>query len=358
MHTILVGLFSSVILVILILLTNKYHKRFSHDDDFNSIQKYHTKSTPRIGGLAIFVSFVLVAIYFRFLDINNNYDFDIIISAILVLIIGTIEDITSKTTPIKRIVITTISALSAIFITRALPIFTILDFTYLEQLVLNYVIIGICVSLFCVVGLTNSYNIIDGYNGLSATTAMINIMGICFIAYITNDIEVTRISLLLFSVILGFWIFNYPWGKIFLGDGGAYILGFIIAILSIHMLHIHKDIVSPYSFLLMQAYPITEVGFSIYRRKIIHRTKAMLPDNLHLHHLVYHNCVPSIYLNRNAYVMPLMLFFIVPPVILSIIFYRSSILCLFFFLMYIVFYVKVYFRLANFKTPKFLKILL
>lgn len=352
------SLIVSILLTIVVLSTSKYHYFFSLDDDLNAIQKYHDKPTPRIGGIVIFISFLIVVFIQHLLSFHVNYELNLIVSVVLVFIIGTLEDITKKVTPSMRLIVFVISALSAIYITHSIPVITYADFGLLERLISKFPIIGIALSLFCVVGLTNSYNIIDGYNGLSSTTAMLNLIGLAIISYFVKDFVVARIALILCFSILGFWLFNYPWGKIFLGDGGAYTIGFIISILSIYLVHVHKGMISPYCVLLMAVYPVTEMGFSMYRRKFIHRTRGTQPDNMHLHQLVYHNCVPTKAKNRNALVMPLMLYFMLPPIVLAIIFYNNTQVCLILLVLYIIIYVKIYFKSAKFKTPFFLKVLL
>ncbi|MBP9743157.1 MAG: undecaprenyl/decaprenyl-phosphate alpha-N-acetylglucosaminyl 1-phosphate transferase [Burkholderiales bacterium] len=345
-----VGLLVSVIVTLIVLGTNRYHRCFTHDDKFDGIQRYHTNPTPRIGGVVIFLGLVLVVLYNYFLNLSVDYDLNIIFSALLVFIIGVLEDITKSITPLIRLIAFVISTVIAIYVVRAMPVISYADSNFLEQLIINYPIIGFLLSLFCVVGLTNAYNIIDGYNGLSSTTAMINLLGLAILASYVNDIAVFRISIVLCATILGFWLFNYPWGKIFLGDGGAYTLGFIIAVMSIYLIHVHRGLISPYAVLLLAIYPVTEMGFSIFRRKFIHRTRGMHPDNMHFHQLIYHQCVPDNARNRNACVMPLMLIFMIPPAILAVLFYKDTAISLLSLVLYILVYIVVYFRLARFSA--------
>lgn len=353
-----VTMICSALITGLIIYTEKYHKHISHDHDLEGIQKYHTVSTPRIGGLAIFISFALVVLVTRQFDFHDDYDLGVLLSAIIVFIAGITEDITKKVSPFMRMNAFIVSSLIAIYATSSLPVITYADFGPLEHLIVRYHFVGVVLSLYCVVGLTNAYNIIDGYNGLSSTTAMVNMIALAIVSFFVGEPDVTRVSLYFVAAIFGFWIFNYPRGKIFLGDGGAYLIGFVIAVLSVYLIHVHKAAVSPYAVLLINIYPITEIGFSIYRRKIIHKTKGMQPDNMHLHQLIYHRCVPFTSTNRNAKVLPVMLFFIVPQVILAIMFYKHSLICLLCILFYILFYILSFFRLVKFKTYKFLKFML
>ena len=348
--------FCSVMLTFILLISNKYHAAYSHDNDFSQIQKYHTQPTPRIGGVSIFFSFIILILINSYKHTNVSYDVSVLLSVLPVFIIGLIEDITKKTSPILRMIVITISAISSIYVTHAIPSINYADFEYLEKLIILYPVIGFLLSWFCVVGLTNAYNIIDGYNGLASITAIFNLIGLAFIAYCVGDINIFRMSVVLLASIGGFFVFNYPRGKIFLGDCGAYTIGFVVALLSIYLVHAHRGLISPYSVLLMVIYPVTEMGFSMYRRKFIHKTCGMQPDNKHMHQLVYNCCTPSTVKNRNSMVLPCMLFFIIPQVILAMMFYNSTLKCLILIALYLLFYVVSYFRLAKYKPYKFMKI--
>lgn len=348
----------SVLLTLLILYTNSYHKWLSGDNDLDGIQKYHTVSTPRIGGLAIYLSFAIIVIGSRLFKEHDPYDIGILFSSFIVFLMGFLEDITKKIPPMVRMVGFAIGMFIAVHITHNMPIINYTGFVRLDELLLQHKSIAIILSLFCVVGLTNAYNVIDGYNGIAAITAIANLIGLFILSILVADTTVMWMGMYFIAAILGFLIFNYPKGKIFLGDGGAYLLGFVIAVISIYLVHAHKGIISPYAVLLINAFPVTEVGFSVYRRKFIHKTNSIQPDNMHLHQLIYHRCVPLGSNNRNAMVMPLALYFILPPVALAIIFYKSTLMCTILMLLYIVYYVLNYSRLTSFRTFKFLKIML
>jgi UDP-N-acetylmuramyl pentapeptide phosphotransferase/UDP-N-acetylglucosamine-1-phosphate transferase len=207
-----------------------------------------------------------------------------------------------------------------------------------------------------VVGVANAYNIIDGFNGLSATAAMVNLLGLLFLAFTFAEYQLVFVIVSIILAILGFWWSNYPRGKIFLGDGGSYLIGFLIALLSLNLSQTHHLGMSPYAVLLLAAYPITETVFSIFRRKFIYKTRAMQPDNLHLHQLVFDRCLPRHLplAQRNSRVMPLMLMYMLPQTILVVLCYKSTLIMLLGILAYVSYYVYMYMRLIHFKTPKFL----
>src|SRR4029077_20088982 len=93
-------------------------------------------------------------------------------------------------------------------------------------------------------------------------------------------------ALAMAGALLGFLFWNYPKGKIFLGDGGAYLLGFWLGELSVLLVMRHSE-GSPWFPMLLLVYPIFETIFSMYRRKVVHGMSPGTPDNLHMHQVIY-----------------------------------------------------------------------
>ena len=115
---------------------------------------------------------------------------------------------------------------------------------------------------------------------------IITLLALGYVAYCLGDKVIIFLSLAMASAILGFFIWNYPQGLIFLGDSGAYLIGFWISSLSILICHKHPE-VSPWFALLINGYPITETLFTIYRRKIHQGKSPGSPDGIHFHTLIY-----------------------------------------------------------------------
>ena len=139
---------------------------------------------------------------------------------------------------------------------------------------------------FAVGGIANSINIIDGYHGLAGGFAVIVLAALAYVAALVGDNFVFTVALAMAGALLGFLIWNWPGGKIFLGDGGSYLLGFLLAELSV-MLVTRNPEVSPWFPLLLLIYPVFETFFSIYRRKLKHGISPGQPDNMHLHQLIH-----------------------------------------------------------------------
>jgi UDP-N-acetylmuramyl pentapeptide phosphotransferase/UDP-N-acetylglucosamine-1-phosphate transferase len=139
-------------------------------------------------------------------------------------------------------------------------------------------------TAFAVGGVTNAINIIDGFNGLAAGVVTLSLLAISFIAQLVGDTALMQVCLILCAVIAGFGVMNFPYGKIFMGDGGAYLLGFCLAWLAV-LLPMRNHNVSPWFSLAICSYPVLEVLFSMARRKYRNLNLGD-PDRLHLHSLI------------------------------------------------------------------------
>ncbi len=161
--------------------------------------------------------------------------------------------------------------------------------------------------------------------------------------------------------ILGFFLWNYPFGYIFLGDGGAYLLGFLSASIGILLVNRHPE-VSPWFPFLLVLYPVWETLFSIYRRKFLRRHPPHMPDASHFHQLLYKRITRK-FLGRNLsklernymtspflWVMELMCF------IPAVLFWKDTYFLMFFSFCFVIFYTWLYFRIVKFKTPRILRL--
>jgi UDP-N-acetylmuramyl pentapeptide phosphotransferase/UDP-N-acetylglucosamine-1-phosphate transferase len=138
---------------------------------------------------------------------------------------------------------------------------------------------------FAVSGVTNAINIIDGLHGLASGSVAIMLAGLGTLAWLQQDTLVMTLCIMGSGSAFGFMALNYPFGKVFLGDGGAYLLGFWLAECAV-LLAARNPKVSPSAVLLACLYPIWETAFSMYRRLVVKRVSCSHPDKLHLHHLL------------------------------------------------------------------------
>jgi UDP-N-acetylmuramyl pentapeptide phosphotransferase/UDP-N-acetylglucosamine-1-phosphate transferase len=151
------------------------------------------------------------------------------------------------------------------------------------------------ISLFFTVimaaGAAHSVNIIDGYNGLAGTFIAGVLAATLWVALQVGDTHVAWIAAGGLAATLGFLAWNFPYGKIFLGDGGAYSLGLFIALLLLALVKRNPD-VSPMFPAVLLCYPVLETLFSAFRKRRRGQSPAQ-PDGLHLHMLVYKRLLRS-----------------------------------------------------------------
>jgi UDP-N-acetylmuramyl pentapeptide phosphotransferase/UDP-N-acetylglucosamine-1-phosphate transferase len=146
--------------------------------------------------------------------------------------------------------------------------------------------VAIGLTVLTVAGLTHAMNIVDGMNGLASVTAILIFGSIGYVAHEVGDWFVMSVALTMVGAILGFVIWNYPMASVFLGDGGAYFAGFVMAELLVILILRHPNVSAWYAAV-VTIYPLFETVFSIYRRRMLKGRPASQPDGLHMHTLIY-----------------------------------------------------------------------
>jgi UDP-N-acetylmuramyl pentapeptide phosphotransferase/UDP-N-acetylglucosamine-1-phosphate transferase len=276
----LIGLILSLIITLIIVKTVPLHVRFTADVH-DGPQKIHQSKTPRIGGVAIFVSILIVGL----LGMFDAYpiSFAAIGAAIPVFLGGFLEDLTGRVSPRMRLFLAVLSGACFVYLSN----FTItrVGFAPMDA-VLALPIIAVSFTIFTITLFANAVNIIDGLNGLSIGTSLLIACAVATVAGGVGDIELMTISTVFAASVFGVGLLNYPKGKIFVGDGGAYFMGAFVAFMLI-MLPERNDTVSPFVSLLLVIYPSYEMVRSTLRRLIASDTKVLQPDQKHLHSLIY-----------------------------------------------------------------------
>ena len=328
-------------------------------DSLTGPQKFHLKATPRVGGIPIFISLLLI---WFFLKISNNatyFDPPLLLAAVPVFLIGLMEDITKKIGVKLRLLAAFLSGVIAFYYFGAKV--TSLDLFFIDFL-LSHFWIALFFTAFAIAGVSNAYNIIDGFNGLASMVGVITLLAISFIALKLGDTLVLRLCAAMIVSILGFFVWNYPKGLIFLGDGGAYLIGFWVATLSV-LIVARNPSVSPWFALLANAYPIVETLFTIWRRSIHQGKNPGLPDAAHFHSLIYrkltrwttpHNSEVHETISKNAKTSPYLWVISSLGVIPALIFWDSTPLLMFSGAFYLFFYIWCYKQVVSLKKSKIL----
>ena len=253
-------------------------------DETEGVQKLHLVPTSRLGGVVMFVVYlatVLAAL--RLEHVALSAALPLIVSALPVVLVGLWEDLTRRVRPRYRMLAAVASAALASWLAGG--VIARLDLPVIDGW-LRHLWFVLPLTWFMVAGACNAMNLIDGANGLAGGTALMMFGGLAIAAGWTADPLMVTQTFTIMGAIAGFLIWNYPRGHVFLGDAGAYFLGFMYAVLSIQLVARNDDI-SAWFVIMLAAYPIVETLFSIYRRKVVRRTASMAPDALHMHTLVY-----------------------------------------------------------------------
>ncbi len=255
------------------LIIDVSHKKgiFIDDHESDLPQKLHEQPTPRIGGLGVFLGLICLIVDSKI----GNY---LLISLLPAFIAGFLEDLYGTISPFRRLLIMSFASFLVIYLLKAY----ICDFGYFTV----PSILGIIISIVAILGLINGTNLIDGFNGLSSGISLLILASYCATAYLVGDTSMAMVSGVCFAAVLGFYIFNFPSGKIFLGDGGAYTIGFILASLGILIVKNNPSTIHPSFTLLILIYPVWEVIFS-FSRRLIDGKSPLHPDSFHLHQLVF-----------------------------------------------------------------------
>jgi UDP-N-acetylmuramyl pentapeptide phosphotransferase/UDP-N-acetylglucosamine-1-phosphate transferase len=357
MISLLTAFFASFTATLLIIRFKHLHARFSGDHDLTGPQKFHAESVPRIGGISIAIGLLAATLINLQSGIAEPLKVILLLCAIPTFSIGLAEDITKKIGVKTRLLFTALAAALVVFLLDVS--ITRLDIWGVDHL-LCIPLVAIVFTVFAITGLANSYNIIDGFNGLSSMVGIITLLGLAYIAFLFQDTVILTLSLIMTGAILGFFIWNYPRGLIFLGDGGAYLIGFWIATLTVLLIARHPSI-SPWFALLINAYPILETLFTMYRRKIHQGKSPGLPDGIHLHTLIYRRIIntasvktESNQLSANAKTAPYLWTFNTIAAVPAVLFWQTTPILIISILIYITLYVWLYKLIVTFKTPKFL----
>lgn len=262
-----------------LVLTKKHHGHLTLDSTIG-VQKVHAEPTPRVGGVGIYLGLVLAWFIVRDKGVRDILGI-ILVAGFIPLVCGLAEDVTKRVGVLPRLLATMAGGVAAWMLTGVA--LNRLDVAGLDWL-MTLTPVAVVFTAFACGGVANAVNIIDGFHGLASGTTMIALMALGAIALQADDPQLAVACFLVAAAIGGFWLVNYPWGKLFMGDGGAYFSGFALAWLAV-LLPVRNPEVSVWAGLLVCAYPVIEVLYSVVRRAM-KRQSPGAPDSGHLHSLI------------------------------------------------------------------------
>ena len=272
-------LFSVVSIYIILCLTRRFNIYDRIDD-----RKVHTGNIPRLGGVGIFLGFIVGMVLFFRSSRHASYVgtrlWVILASSSLLVVMGVWDDLQPWRARYKLLVqvVAALMIISSGFVFRRLG-FGNLPFRF-ELGVIAYPL-----TFFWIVGVTNAINLIDGIDGLSGSIALLASIASAFFFYFVGNIAAFYCCVILALSIIGFLCFNLPFprAKIFMGDGGSQFLGFILAVLPLLQSGNRLATISlPYASAVLSI-PICDTIAAIWRR-VRERRRIDDPDRFHLHH--------------------------------------------------------------------------
>ena len=282
---------ASFVAAIVIKLTHPIHGRWTGDFEDSGVQKHHQGNPPRIGLLPLLAG-CGIGVY----GLNTSPRIDANdAGALLILLLlctapaatfGLLEDVTKNVRARWRLLAPMAGVLLGVVLLGA--VIPTLGIPGLNALV-QWWPAALLITVLMVVGFTHAMNLVDGLNGLASGLALMMLGATAYAAHHVGDMPLFELCGVLAIAVLGFMAINFPRGLMFLGDGGAYFLGFILAQIWILLLVRNPGAVSPWFVMAVAFHPTMETIYSILRRKFLRARSrnATAPDRLHLHTLVF-----------------------------------------------------------------------
>lgn len=332
-------------------------------------QRFHAGHVPRLGGVAVSIGMAAAWIFGALVDGLGGIPLNLRLSPLSVmlwllvllpsLITGVVEDLTQQLPVSIRLFATLTSAILACWL-LGLSVVR-LDLAGVDPLLNQWPCLGVVLAVVAIAGLPHAFNIIDGYNGLAGTVAMLISLAIAHVSLQVGDRALAGLMMAMAGSTAGFLVWNYPRGLIFAGDGGAYLWGGVVAIGGILLVQ-RNAAVSPWFPLLLSIYPVWETIFSIYRKS----SRGISPgvaDALHFHQLIFRRLVRKVFhddhsrqlLIRNNRTSPYLWGFTVLTVLPAVLFWKSSFVLMACCGLFVVAYVFSYLAIVRFKIPSWLR---
>jgi UDP-GlcNAc:undecaprenyl-phosphate/decaprenyl-phosphate GlcNAc-1-phosphate transferase len=328
-------------------------------DSAPGVQRFHSHWVPRLGGVPIALCMVLwLMLAAEGLTAEEAWLWIACLAPAFVA--GLLEDLSGRAGPWARLALTMAGAVLAwvlldVRVTR-------LGAELTDHWLVTLPALSLLVTMLFVGGAAHALNIIDGYNGLAGSYVVVVLCAIGLVAMAVDDARVFTLSAGALAATLGFLALNFPYGRIFLGDGGAYLLGTLVAFL-LCLLVARNPQVSPWFAAVLLVYPVWETLFSMYRKIRVRGQSAMQPDGLHLHMLLYKRLVRTTRERRhefrlmmNAATTLYLLAVVVTYAAIATGFWHDTAGLVAAFVSFIALYIAVYMALVRFRMPRVLSL--
>jgi len=328
------------------LMVNKFSPQIGNgtlmDRDFEKPQAFHKEPVGRSGGLASIISLTVFFIlyYFLFQQILTEY----LVLSIALFLLGFSEDIKFKISPNYRLFL--MITILLLFINFFSININSVDLIFLNIWMENSIFANFFI-LLCFLFIINGANLIDGFNGL--LTIHLLIINIVLLLLNLNNSHEYLIVIITAQIIvlLSFLLFNFPKAKMFLGDGGSYLFGALVAFNIIQTNNLNPEI-SSFFFCILLFYLFFEVFFSFFR-KLYFRRSPLKPDRHHMHMLMYNYLKKSQKFEDCNYLNSLTINLVYLSLILPSVFFNDNgLICKYWFFSLIALYIVFYYLLYSF----------
>ncbi len=239
-------------------------------------RRMHDHPIPRMGGLAIFLGFLVAVLLLVPLDGAKK---GMLLGAVVIVILGVFDDKYALPARLKFVVQIAAALIAAFAGNRV----TVLSNPFSGDSVWQLGWLSWPVTIIWIVAVTNAVNLIDGLDGLACGVSTISSLSMLVIALLVTEMDVAVVMAALAGACIGFLPFNFNPAKIFMGDTGATFLGYIMATMSVQGMFKMYGLISFVVPFLVLGLPIFDVTFAVFRR-IAHGQSPMTPDRGHIHH--------------------------------------------------------------------------
>ena len=328
-------------------------------------QRFHRGHVPRLGGAGIMLgmgtAWLVAGVGTDIFNVYWPFKAAAIALACMTPAVlgGIVEDVTQRVSVRYRLGLTVGSALLLCWVMGLGVSRTGVE--VVDRALIAWPYMAVLFAAIAIGGLPHAFNIIDGYNGLAGTVAVLVCLAITHVALQVGDRQLAAMVICLMGATLGFLIWNYPRGKIFAGDGGAYVWGMVIAVACVSLVQRHPT-VSPWFPMLLLIYPVWETMFSIYRKLARGQSPGMV-DALHFHQLIFRRIVRVAFaddearqlLARNNRTSPYLWIFAAATVVPAVLFWNRTWVLVVFCVLFVATYVAAYLMIVRFKVPRWLR---
>jgi len=318
---------------------NYFFFKKTKDTEFYKPQAFHFRPIPRMGGFLFFIFLIVFSIIFFQ---KNSFFYKFIFIGNFFFLLGFVEDMKFNIKPEFRLFFMLVFTFILIYFLDIKIINA--QLTFLNNLINSHRVISSIFVCLCFLFIINGCNFIDGFNGLLIIHSIILLVILYFINSYNSNVDYLKYFILLsiagcFSILF----YNFPKAKIFLGDGGAYLLGGLLSLIVIELSNLNETI-SPFFFAGILFYVFFEVFFSFFRKIFFYKSSPLKPDKKHLHMLFFNfiffkvqNIEKANYLT--SILINIFYFFLVTPLLF---FYKDRIFCEIYFLILLIVYLFFY----------------